>query len=79
MTLLSFGQDINDILFSFCSTSPRAQHNQIAVACRATNISWRRMHRPVVFAFLENLIFDLVEQVVAPAAPFPIQDVLDII
>ena len=79
MTLLSFGQDINDVLFSYCSTSPRHQHNQISVACRATNISWRRMHRPVLLDLLDHLICDLVEHHAPPYAPFPLQDVLDII
>ena len=82
MPLFVFSQEINDVIFSSCSTSPRAHHNQIAVVCRATNILWRRMHRQVVLDLLDRTIINLVEEAVSQftfRGPFPLQDVVDII
>ena len=74
-----FSQEITDILFSFCATSPQAQHNQIAVACRATNILWRRMHRTMVHFLLNRIIRILVEEDDDFWTVHPLHDVRDVL
>ena len=56
MPFPEFVQEINDIISSHCATSPMAQHNQIAVACRTTNMLWRRMHRKMLQFLLNKMI-----------------------
>ena len=83
MPLPTFSREINDIIFSHCATSPVAQHNQTAVACRATNVLWRRMHRQTVLVLLNRMIMNLIEDAganfVIRNVAFPLQDVVDVI
>ena len=57
--------------------------NRIAVACKATNVLWRRMHRQTVLVLLNRMIMNLIEEAgtnfVIRNVAFPLQDVVDVI
>ena len=75
---IAYFQPGNFIIFSHCVTSPMAQHNQIAVACSASNILWRRMHRKML-QFLLKLIINLIGEEDTPGIIIPLQDVVDVL
>ena len=83
MSCPTFSREINDLILSHCAMSPMAQHNQIAVACRSTNVLWRRMHRQTVLVLLNRMIVNLIEEAganfVIRNVAFPLQDVVDVI
>ena len=82
MSWPSFSREINDLIFCHCAVSPLAQHNQIAVACRSTNVLWRRMHRRTVLVFLNRVIITLIDEAESKGvlrALIPLQDAVDVV
>ena len=74
-------KEINDFILFHCSTSPMALHNQIAVACRSTNIMWRRIWRRVLLDCVSSLIITIIREAdsetVMQNVVWPLEDILD--